>query len=147
VFFPGLFPIPRFHEDEFHEDKPTTPVLPLYPPLEGDRGGGRGILSAIRRITRINKMKIPIRFHNVLIGQYQSVFGNKKPSTPGNLSLSVLKRSMRHILCVVRIVGKIKKSLQSSSFLFYYHLLLRKKQFPIIYHLKVQEQGGVKCQL
>ena len=89
-----------------------------------------------------------IRFHNVLIGQYQSVFGNKKPSTPGNLSLSVLKRSMRHILCVVRIVvGKIKKSLQSSSFLFYYHLLLRKKQFPIIYHLKVQEQGGVKCQL
>src|SRR3972149_9068628 len=36
--FPGLFPIPRFHEDEFHENKFTTP----YPPPLSPSGGGQG---------------------------------------------------------------------------------------------------------
>ncbi len=38
VFF---WAIPRFHEDKF-----TTPILPLYPPLEGDRGRNGDFLSA-----------------------------------------------------------------------------------------------------
>ena len=37
VFFPGLFPIPRIHEDEFHEDKFTT-----FPPPLSPSGGGQG---------------------------------------------------------------------------------------------------------
>jgi len=45
VFFWAI-PVPRFHEDKF-----TTPLPPLL----------RGILYAIHRITRLNKMKIPIQ--------------------------------------------------------------------------------------
>jgi hypothetical protein len=51
--FPGLFPIPRFHEDEFREDKFTTPLAPF---IKGD-------FYIHYLLIRINKMKIPIQLN------------------------------------------------------------------------------------
>jgi len=68
MFFLG-FPVPRFHEDEFYEDKilqpPCPPMVgqassPDIMMTSGDACPTRGILYAIHRITRLNKMQIPI---------------------------------------------------------------------------------------
>jgi len=55
VFFLGY---PRFHEDKF-----TTPFLPLYPPPEGDRGRRWDFMLHSILKPCLNKMKIPMQLN------------------------------------------------------------------------------------